>query len=303
MKKTYIASVSGGKDSTAMCLYLKERGIVYRAVHFDTGWETETTMRYVREVLPAHIGPIEIRTRLPELAPELEAYALELEGMLGFHSPFVRWVLKKQMFPARVIRYCTQELKVFVVRDVVREIHAANELPVNVVGIRAAESRARAQLPEHEISTSLDCAIWRPILNWTERDVIEIHKRHGVPPNPMYLRGASRVGCYPCIFARKIEVRALTEKRIAVIERLEAIIGQLRLERAAIAGESVTDTPTFFQRRRRQENEPPTVAIREHVRWSQTARGSDEQDQQLAFGQFNDGCLRWGLCDLGASDG
>lgn len=296
-RTVYLASVSGGKDSTAMCLHLQEQGIEYRAVHFDTGWEHPETVRYVREVLPQYIGPIEIRSREPELDERREAYAVELEGLLGFRSPFVRWVLKKGIFPFRTVRFCTQELKVFCVRDLVAEVHEAEGLPVNVVGIRAAESRARAELPEREISTSLDCMVWRPLINWTESQVIEIHRRHGVPPNPLYLRGSSRVGCWPCINARKGEVRLVEESRIAVIERLEAMINELASERKHAKGEELTKRIAMFQRK----GHPP-APIREHVQWSRTARGSDHEDYQLGFGGLNDGCLRWGLCDLGDED-
>ena len=54
-----IASVSGGKDSTALCLHLQELGIEYRAVHMDTGWEHPATDEYIREVLEPKIGPVE----------------------------------------------------------------------------------------------------------------------------------------------------------------------------------------------------------------------------------------------------
>ena len=304
MSTVYLASVSGGKDSTAMCLHLRELGLEYRAVHFDTGWEHPDTVAFVRDVLPDYIGPIEVIRREPVLDEEREAYAVELESMLGFRSPFVRFVLKKGMFPSRVRRFCTQELKVFCVRDVVRAIHEAGDLPVNVVGIRAAESVARSKLAEREVSTSLDCMVWRPLIRWTEREVVEIHQRHGVPPNPLYLRGSSRVGCWPCIFARKAEVRALDEARIRVIERLEEMIQKLARARKEAKGEELQRAPSFFQRARKDRHGgSPSVPIREHVAWSKTAHGSDEEDRQLGFQGMNDGCLRWGLCDLGVNDG
>ena len=53
-------SVSGGKDSTAMALHLKDMGIPYKAIFIDTGWEHPSTIEYIKEYLPEHIGPIEI---------------------------------------------------------------------------------------------------------------------------------------------------------------------------------------------------------------------------------------------------
>ena len=53
-----IASISGGKDSAAMSLYLRELGIEHERVFLDTGWESPITYEYLREELPKAIGPI-----------------------------------------------------------------------------------------------------------------------------------------------------------------------------------------------------------------------------------------------------
>jgi 3'-phosphoadenosine 5'-phosphosulfate sulfotransferase (PAPS reductase)/FAD synthetase len=135
-------------------------------------------------------------------------------GMVGL-------IKKKAMFPRRVRRFCTQELKVFPMRDYLR---AMDDEPVNTVGIRRAESEARSKLEEWEWSDTFDCDIWRPLLHWSEQDVIDIHTRHGLRPNPLYLQGAERVGCWPCIFARKAELRHVAESdpaRIDLIRELE----------------------------------------------------------------------------------
>jgi 3'-phosphoadenosine 5'-phosphosulfate sulfotransferase (PAPS reductase)/FAD synthetase len=42
-----IASVSGGKDSTAMMLALIEAKLEFRAVFADTGWEHQITYDYL----------------------------------------------------------------------------------------------------------------------------------------------------------------------------------------------------------------------------------------------------------------
>ena len=54
-----VASVSGGKDSAALCLWFREQGIPYHAVHLDTGWEHPSTDDYIRGELEQAIGPIE----------------------------------------------------------------------------------------------------------------------------------------------------------------------------------------------------------------------------------------------------
>ena len=50
-----IASVSGGKDSTAMLLALREADIPFRAVFADTGWEAPETYAYL-DTLRARLG-------------------------------------------------------------------------------------------------------------------------------------------------------------------------------------------------------------------------------------------------------
>ncbi len=105
---------------------------------------------------------------------------------------------------------------------------------LNATGIRAEESAARAKMVEREPLTLPSGRVieqWRPLLAWKFDDVVAIHHRHGVRPNPEYFDGAERVGCHPCIFARKDEVRRIAERdprRIEMIRRLEAVV----LERA-----------------------------------------------------------------------
>jgi len=53
----------------------------------------------------------------------------------------------KGMFPGRRIRFCTQFLKVFPMARYLRERMDAGQDVINAVGIRAAESAARAQMP------------------------------------------------------------------------------------------------------------------------------------------------------------
>lgn len=51
------------------------------------------------------------------------------------------------------------------------------------------------------------------------------HKGMFLAPNPLYLNGLSRVGCWPCIYARKEEIRLIAEVdygRIVRIRQIEA---------------------------------------------------------------------------------
>lgn len=321
-----VASISGGKDSAAMALALREVGIPFESVFHDTGWEHPDTYAYLRDVLDPKIGPI--------------------RWLQSKHGGMVEHVHRKGMFPSRMRRWCTEELKAFPMRDHLRSVIAeeiASEAPrwiVNATGIRAEESRSRGALPEWEqwgADGRGDLAVfnWRPILRWSEADVVAIHKRHGLRPNPLYLRGASRVGCWPCIHARKAEIALVAREdpaRIDLIRALEA--EQTAKARARAAARAAGPWPWSLTYRHgadgcisaspdlemwQRERELRDLAhwrqtrtyfgvgdkFREEVPWidtvvdwAQTTRGG-RQYSLLPEDGARDGCMRWGMCETG----
>lgn len=304
-----IASVSGGKDSSAARLYLRELGIETEPTFMDTGWESRVTYEYLRGPLEAAIGPIRWLRAEVDLPPDREAMALEIEGMLGHYSAMVRLCLKKVGFPARTMRWCTDELKRAAME---MWLNTVNDDVVSVLGIRAEESADRAALSEWEWSDKLDRWTWRPIHGWSLDDVIAIHARHGLRPNPLYLLGASRVGCWPCIFSLKSEIRFVADNdpdRIAVIQRLEQMVADLytrpEMGRAVNENGEPYLPPTWFQAN--SERTPDmrltgyAYPIDRAVEWSRTARGG-KQVELFAAPARDAGCMRWGMCDTGSSN-
>lgn len=313
-----VLSMSGGKDSTAMALALREAGCEdWRAVFMDTGWEHPETYRYVREVLPSVIGREVVELRAVVEVPERYREEVEaIEALLGHESAFIRVGVRKGMFPSRQIRWCTQELKIYVWRRWARE---QTDRLVSVQGIRSAESAARSGLPAFEPHDG-DASVWRPLIEWTTQDVIDIHARHGVRPNPLYLQGASRVGCWPCIHARKAEIRmvaTLDPTRIEVMRRWEALLLRCAQDRIADKGDALVGrgtkrrrselpAPGFFQapskRKVREDGsrEGTCWPIDKVVEWSRTSRGGD-QFELFAPDKGREGCMRWGLCDTGVT--
>ena len=284
-----VVSVSGGKDSVAVCLLLKEAGIPYRSIHMDTGWENDLTVDYVRNYLPGVIGEIEV--------------------LQSHHGGMEELVRKKGMFPSRVRRFCTQELKVRPFIRYLRKLQKEGLDPVNAVGIRRAESKARSELAVWEDHKDFDCTVWRPIAFWTEADVIAMHHRHGVKPNPLYLLGASRVGCWPCIFARKQEIRMIAHidpERIETMRQLEVEVRDAAAARYAEKGETFESLgyqlPTWFPNPTSRTNKTTGKRagepwpIDDVVAWANTKRGGKE-DELLEPGYAEEGCMRWGLCE------
>lgn len=271
-----VAGISGGKDSAALSLHLTELGVEHRRVFADTGWEHPATYEHL-DYLEAVLGPI--------------------DRVQSKHGGMVDIVRKKGMFPSRLRRFCTQELKAYPIKRYLKE----HECEINAVGIRAAESASRAKMPAWEWSDSFDVYVWRPLIAWTEEDVIAIHKRHGVKPNPLYLRGAQRVGCWPCIFARKAEIRLVADtdaKRIALIAELELEVEARQRARNIEKGTTLEErghhAPTFFHTKSHNNDKKGMLPIHDAVTWSRTARGGRQLE---LIEDAPDGCARWGMCE------
>ena len=272
-----VASVSGGKDSTALILALREAEIAARYVFADTGWEAPETYAYL-DYLRSKLG-----------------IAIDVVGVEG---GMVAKIRARAGFPGRMQRWCTQELKVQPLRayhDAL--IESTGTETVSALGVRAEESESRAHLPEWSDESdgpkSWGGYVWRPLIAWSVADVLAIHNRHGVKVNPLYQRGHDRVGCYPCIYAGKDEIRLIPDERIALIRALEIECEATRAERNAVEPVRYKHAvASFFQTRHGVE----PMHIDDVVTWARTDRGG--RQLPLLTPAPRGGCMRWGLCDL-----
>ena len=266
-----VVSVSGGKDSTATMLALREAGLPFDAVFADTGWEAKETYEYL---------------------DQLEAMLGLKIARVGHPGGMLDKVRRRAIFPARMQRWCTQELKRLPIR---KYLDSLGEEVVSVVGVRAEESDARAKYPELEDDHEWGGYVWRPILRWSVQDVLAIHQRHNIPLNPLYHRGHDRVGCYPCIFSRKEEIRLIADhspERIDLIRNLETEIQAERARRnEEQPGRYSHVEASFFQTRMR--NKQGAMSIDEIVAWSRT----DRKGLPILLDVPSGGCFRWGMCE------
>lgn len=270
------ASISGGKDSAALGLWLQDQGIKFTPVFLDTGWEHPATYEYIKDVLTPQFGKFLV-LRNDRYFDESE----EPEWMGGMEQT----IKYNKMFPSGVAKFCTRTLKVEPIRNFYAEKYAkGRKKPINIVGIRGEESKARSEMCMVEEQD--EATVWRPLLHWLEDEVIALHKKHNLPPNPLYLKGASRVGCFPCIYARKHEIRHLSyvyPERIDRIRELECKVNSMRRDDQKPA--------TFFKTRSRGG---PTMFIDDIVAWSRDKRGLYLDDvEEIEEG----GCMRWGMCE------
>lgn len=272
----FVVSISGGKDSIATALALREAGIPFRAVFADTGWEASETYEHV-DLLEQHLGAKIDR--------------------VGVEGGFAVQAVKEGILPHGKTAWCTRKLKAEPIQkyhDAIRDAEGVDT--VNVVGIRWEESPKRAKMAEVEFGKGgdkeWDGLIWRPIISWSVADVLAIHHRHGVPVNPLYKMGHSRVGCAPCRNANKEDLRQWATshpERIDVVRALEAAVTAER-ERRGLKGAA-----TFFTSPREG-----AIGIDRVMEWARTSRGG----RQLPLIQPapSGGCFRWGLCEPPTED-
>jgi len=298
-----IVSVSGGKDSTACCLKLFEMGYSkkdFRRVFMDTGWESQTTYKYL-DYLEQHIGKIErIRKNISisKMSEEIQEFILREEKLLGHQSDFLRAIMERHIFPGHFRKYCTTVLKI---EPFAEHIQNQDNDIIVVLGLRRAESQRRSQIEEWEWNERYNNYVWRPLYLWSEEDVINIHSRFNLLPNKLYLQGANRVGCFPCIYSRKSEIKMLSQDRLDLIDRIERFLGELNYKNK-FGKDSKLDNLLALRHKLSGYHFQPMFngeIGKDHINniyeWSKTHRGG----KQFSLFDFEEPtCVKWGLCDF-----
>lgn len=189
----HVLLLSGGKDSTALALFMRDHypEIDVEYVFCDTHKELPETYEYLARI-EAYLGkPI---TRLSSGADErgFDHYLSMYRGYL----------------PSANMRWCTRKLKIEPFEQFV------GDDPVRLyVGIRADERR------EGFISTKPNITPVYPFKEHgiTKDDVFKILQESGVDL-PDYYRWRTRSGCYFCFFQRKREWVGLLEEHPDLFE-------------------------------------------------------------------------------------
>ncbi|QDL35353.1 phosphoadenosine phosphosulfate reductase domain-containing protein [Serratia liquefaciens] len=321
-----VISISGGKDSLAQWLIALAAGVKVLPVFADTGHEHPQTMEYL-DYLESKLGPIRrvradftkriagkrqfIAERWPvtlvtecgftdEQAADIIKVALETLHPTGV--PFLDLCMWKGRFPSTKARFCTFELKHNPIRDqIVTPLLAEYDEVISWQGVRAEESPDRAILPmwETDADNTPGLNIYRAILDWKHQDVFAIAKHHGIKPNPLYLQGCSRVGCMPCIHARKSELAEIFNRwpeeiaRVASWERLVAACSRRR-------------NSTFFpstQDPKKAERRIECITLESHGietyrDWALTTRGGQQFDLIAAMNDHSScSSIYAGVCE------
>lgn len=260
--------ISGGKDSTALLLWaVHESGYEtesLRATFADTGNECEETYDYVR-MLSETVHPIEW------LKPERDFYELAKH---------------KGRFPSVTVRFCTTELKMKPSRAFA---HALTDEGFEVLlhtGVRAGESAARSLLKEEDFDDWYGLRVRRPLLAWTIEDVWAIHERYGIPRNPLYAKGAKRVGCWPCIMSQKLEIRNAFKVDPAKFDRIRTEETNATATRDCNTFFSPDKIPARFRSREVMRKDGTMVRIAmidDVIRWANSGYLGNEEPTLFEF--------------------
>ena len=188
-KRRQICPLSGGKDSTALAIFLKSRIPSLEYVFCDTGSELPETYQYL-DKLEAFLG-----RKIVRLGSEKN-----FDYLLKQHSDYL---------PSPRARWCTLEMKIKSF-----ERYIGNDKIESYIGIRADEQRRGYISKKDTILPRYPFKEEGIDLN----GVNQILKESGIGL-PKYYEWRARSGCYFCFFQRKIEWVGLLEKHPKLFEK------------------------------------------------------------------------------------
>lgn len=267
MKTTthHIIGLSGGKDSTATLLLALDRlpKTAIQPVFVDTGNEHAETYKYL-DLLEARLG-IPITRLTPDFTQQMaekrrfiardqrtgrDKHGVKLrwsnrrkrEALAELRpsgNPFLDLCLWKGMFPSNRSRFCTEHLKKNVFVGFVDDLSQSGKRIIVWQGVRRDESDKRKNVRLFE-RVGPGFYHFRPLIHWTEKDVFRFLEEKGVPANPLY-KSLGRVGCAPCVYANKPDLRALF-----ALEDGPAVLNRMREWERRVAACSKSGQAAFF---------------------------------------------------------
>ncbi|KAF0255787.1 hypothetical protein [Pseudomonas putida] len=201
MRERHLLGLSGGRDSAALAVYIRQTRPELDIEYFftDTGEEL----------------------------PEVQDFLGRLEGFLGKtilrlnpRRDFEFWLREYNNFlPSPQTRWCTRQLKLAPFEEWTRPMLAAGEKVFSYVAIRSDEDYREGYASKHE---SLKVVLPFREEGIDKPGVIEILESSGVGL-PEYYEWRSRSGCTFCFFQQKIEWVRLRERHPDAFEEAKAL--------------------------------------------------------------------------------
>ncbi len=190
----HICGISGGKDSSALAVYMRDRVADMEYFFCDTGAELPETYEYL--------------TRLEVI---LGKPIRRLNAQRGFDHWFEVF---RGTLPSPQMRWCTKNMKIKPI-----ETWIGSEPAISYVAIRADESNRKGY-----ISTKPNIETRFPFIDdKIDHDgVMRILEEAGIGL-PAYYEWRTRSGCYFCFYQRKAEWIGLSERHPDLFDRAVAI--------------------------------------------------------------------------------
>lgn len=189
-KVRHILSLSGGKDSSALAVFMKDKVPEMEYVFCDTGDELQETYEYL-DKLEFFLGKKIVR--------------------INSDRPFKHYLaLYNGMLPDARTRWCTSMLKIKPY-----ERYIGKDKVISYVGIRADEPYRTGY-----ISSNGNVRAVYPFVenNIRKADVFKILEDSGLGV-PSYYEWRSRSGCFFCFFQKRIEWVGLLERHPDLFRR------------------------------------------------------------------------------------
>ncbi|MEU9275670.1 phosphoadenosine phosphosulfate reductase family protein [Streptomyces sp. NPDC048341] len=209
-KVRHVLGISGGKDSSALAIYMRDRVPDMEYFFCDTGAELPETYEYLNRLEAALGKPIERLNADRDFDHWMEVY----QGTLP--SPQMRW--------------CTKNLKIKPLEEWV-----GDDKVISYVAIRADENR----LGYVSTKPNID-AVFPFREDGIDKDgVMRILNEAGIGL-PGYYEWRTRSGCYFCFFQRKHEWVGLKERHPDLYDKAVEYEDKVRYRHTAMKGRNYT---------------------------------------------------------------
>jgi hypothetical protein len=208
----HVCGISGGKDSSALAVYLRDRVPDMEYFFCDTGAELPETYEYLSRLEVALGKPI-----------------ARLNAARGFDHYFE---LYRGTLPSPQMRWCTRQMKIKPLEEWI-----GDDPTISYVAIRADEQNRKGY-----VSTKTNIQAAFPFIE-DEIDhagVLRILDEAGIGL-PDYYSWRTRSGCYFCFYQRKAEWVGLAEHHPDLFERAVAIESKVLTDAGAIGDASYQD--------------------------------------------------------------
>jgi 3'-phosphoadenosine 5'-phosphosulfate sulfotransferase (PAPS reductase)/FAD synthetase len=246
----HVLGLSGGKDSAALAVYIKDR---YPELHDRMEYFFSDTGAELQEVY--------------DFLEKLEAYLGKEIVRLSSGRPFEHWLkVHNDFLPSPRQRWCTRVMKIEPF-----ERWIGTDQAVSYIGIRADEFREGYISHKENIK-----AVFPFIQDGLVRDDIFqiLEDSVGIPE---YYRWRSRSGCYFCFFQRQDEWLGLKEHHPTLFEMAAAIEREAGNGYTWVHGRTLEEVAAHAQRKRDKSG---LAASQSSMRWQDALRLTEDDDPE-----------------------